>query len=89
MRAGCPQTNPDASSNLRCKHFLPTRGVSCGNRGPMTIEAMDFTKTLALFVATALAEIVGCYLPYLWLKEGRTAWLLAPLQSAWQSLLGC
>jgi len=29
-------------------------------------------------VATALAEIVGCYLPYLWLKEGRTAWLLLP-----------
>lgn len=35
-------------------------------------------KTLSLFVATALAEIVGCYLPYLWLKQGRTAWLLVP-----------
>jgi small multidrug resistance family-3 protein len=35
-------------------------------------------KTLALFLVTALAEIVGCYLPYLWLKEGRTAWLLLP-----------
>ena len=35
-------------------------------------------KTLLLFVATALAEIVGCYLPYLWLKEGRSAWLLVP-----------
>jgi small multidrug resistance family-3 protein len=35
-------------------------------------------KTLFLFVAAAVAEIVGCYLPYLWLKQGRTAWLLVP-----------
>lgn len=35
-------------------------------------------KTLALFVATALAEIVGCYLPWLWLKQGRSVWLLLP-----------
>jgi small multidrug resistance family-3 protein len=25
--------------------------------------------TIALFVATALAEIVGCYLPYIWLRR--------------------
>jgi small multidrug resistance family-3 protein len=35
-------------------------------------------KTLVLFIVTALAEIVGCYLPYLWLREGRTIWLLVP-----------
>lgn len=35
-------------------------------------------KTLALFVATALSEIVGCYLPWLWLKKGAPAWLLVP-----------
>jgi len=35
-------------------------------------------KTFLLFVATALAEIIGCYLPYLWLKQGRSAWLLIP-----------
>jgi small multidrug resistance family-3 protein len=29
-------------------------------------------------VATAVAEIVGCYLPYLWLKKDGSAWLLAP-----------
>ena len=34
--------------------------------------------TLGLFVITALAEIVGCYLPYLWLKKGGSAWLLVP-----------
>ncbi len=39
---------------------------------------MDLLKTLALFVVTALAEIVGCYLPYLWLKQGKPAWLLLP-----------
>lgn len=39
---------------------------------------MDAIKTLALFVVTALAEIVGCYLPYLWLKKGATPWLLLP-----------
>ncbi|TLY19500.1 MAG: YnfA family protein [Nitrospirae bacterium] len=35
-------------------------------------------KTLALFILTAVAEIVGCYLPYLWLKRGRSVWLLVP-----------
>lgn len=35
-------------------------------------------KTIGLFVATAVAEILGCYLPYLWLKEGKSPWLLVP-----------
>ncbi|HEY0333539.1 MAG TPA: YnfA family protein [Stenotrophomonas sp.] len=35
-------------------------------------------KTLLLFVLTALAEIVGCYLPWLWLRQGASAWLLVP-----------
>ncbi len=35
-------------------------------------------KTLGLFIVTAIAEIVGCYLPYLWLKRGGSAWLLVP-----------
>ncbi len=35
-------------------------------------------KTIALFFVTAIAEIVGCYLPYLWLTQGRSAWLLVP-----------
>lgn len=35
-------------------------------------------KTFALYLATALAEIVGCYLPYLWLTKSASAWLLAP-----------
>ena len=35
-------------------------------------------KSLGLFVVTAVAEIVGCYLSYLWLKQGHSAWLLLP-----------
>ncbi|QUM77073.1 YnfA family protein [Moritella sp. 24] len=35
-------------------------------------------KTIALFVITAIAEIVGCYLPYLWLKQDKSVLLLIP-----------
>jgi small multidrug resistance family-3 protein len=42
------------------------------------MTAMELLKAFGLFVATAVAEIVGCYLPYLWLKQGRSAWLLVP-----------
>jgi small multidrug resistance family-3 protein len=39
---------------------------------------MLILKTFGLFVATALAEIIGCYLPYLWLKKEGSPWLLVP-----------
>lgn len=39
---------------------------------------MDLAKIVCLFVATAIAEIVGCYLPWLVLQQGRTAWWLVP-----------
>lgn len=39
---------------------------------------MELLKISALFAVTALAEIVGCYLPWLILKQGRSAWLLIP-----------
>lgn len=35
-------------------------------------------KTILLFLLTAIAEIVGCYLPYLWLREDKSALLLVP-----------
>ena len=35
-------------------------------------------KTFGLFLLTALAEIVGCYLPWLWLRRDGSAWLLLP-----------
>lgn len=39
---------------------------------------MDLLKITILFIITALAEIVGCYLPYLWLRREGSAWLLLP-----------
>jgi small multidrug resistance family-3 protein len=35
-------------------------------------------RTAGLFVVTAVAEILGCYLAYLWLRQGRSVWLLLP-----------
>lgn len=35
-------------------------------------------KTTGLFIATALAEITGCFLPYLWLRKDGSVWLLLP-----------
>ncbi|MFT6255149.1 MAG: small multidrug resistance family-3 protein [Granulosicoccus sp.] len=35
-------------------------------------------KTVALFLMTAIAEIVGCYLPYLWIKQDKSVLLLIP-----------
>jgi len=34
--------------------------------------------TFALFCATAVAEIGGCYSAYAWLRLGRSAWWLVP-----------
>ncbi len=35
-------------------------------------------NTFLLYLVTALAEIVGCYLPWLWLRHGGSIWLLVP-----------
>lgn len=39
---------------------------------------MHALTAIGLFAATALAEIVGCFLPFLWLRRGGPAWLLLP-----------
>lgn len=39
---------------------------------------MLIVRTVALFIMTAVAEILGCYLPYLWLKRNGSPWLLVP-----------
>ena len=39
---------------------------------------MNLAATTGLFFVTAIAEIVGCFLPYLWLKHKAHAWVLAP-----------
>lgn len=43
-----------------------------------TLEGTRILERLLLYVATALAEIVGCYLPYLWLRQGRSIWWNVP-----------
>ena len=39
---------------------------------------MYAVRTVGLFVLTAVAEIVGCYLPYLWRRQHYSAWILLP-----------
>ena len=39
---------------------------------------MFLLQTAGLFILTALAEIVGCFLPYLWLRKDGSIWLLVP-----------
>lgn len=45
-------------------------------------RAMQLATTAALFVVTAVMEIIGCFLPYLWLKGRAGAWVLAPAAAA-------
>lgn len=40
--------------------------------------ALKLLRILFLFVVTALAEIVGCYLPWLVIKQDKPLWLLLP-----------
>jgi len=42
------------------------------------VSTILILKTTALFVLTALAEIVGSYLPYLFLRKGHSPILLLP-----------
>ena len=39
---------------------------------------MTLLTSAGLFAVTALCEIVGCYLPWLWLNGRAGAWVLAP-----------
>ncbi|CAJ0787721.1 hypothetical protein LMG19083_01620 [Ralstonia psammae] len=39
---------------------------------------MDLVRLASLFALTAVAEIVGCYLPWLVLRQGKPLWLLVP-----------
>jgi small multidrug resistance family-3 protein len=39
---------------------------------------MELLRASALFAITALAEIIGCYLPWLVLRQGKSAFLLLP-----------
>jgi len=39
---------------------------------------LELVKIALLFAATAIAEILGCYLPWLVVKQGKSFWLLVP-----------
>ncbi|VEF02995.1 YnfA family protein [Neisseria canis] len=39
---------------------------------------MDNVKMLVLFGITAVMEILGCWLPYVWLRQNGPPWLLLP-----------
>lgn len=76
LRFGQMPADPAASILLRgfSRRVLPVK-LTLYN------EKMDTTfllKTGLLFLITALAEIAGCFLPYLWLRHDRSAWLLVP-----------
>lgn len=58
-----------------CTRALPGRNPTSHLIGtPLVL----IVRTFALFILTALAEIVGCYLPYLWLRKAGSPWLLLP-----------
>ncbi|CAI3141277.1 hypothetical protein MWMV18_MWMV18_01268 [Acinetobacter calcoaceticus] len=47
----------------------------------MLIDSLAITRILSvfgLFIITAIAEILGCYFPYLILREGKSTWLWLP-----------
>jgi small multidrug resistance family-3 protein len=44
----------------------------------MNVDALGLSRTLGLFAVTAVAELLGCYLPMLWLTGKASAWLLVP-----------
>lgn len=39
---------------------------------------MNYLAIGGLFLVTAIAEIIGCYLPYLYLRKAGSIWLLVP-----------
>lgn len=52
--------------------------MSTSGNTVVTSSIMTLLRILVLFVLTAIAEIVGCYLTWLVLKQGKSAWLLLP-----------
>jgi small multidrug resistance family-3 protein len=47
-------------------------------RQPQSGVYMVLLRALLLFTLTAVAEILGCYLPFLWLRKGAPLWFLVP-----------
>ena len=56
--------------------------ISVGAFRPGPTIGLYCSSKAALFALTAVAEIVGCYLPWLVIKQGKPAWLLLPATAA-------
>ena len=55
------------------------KNVKLATTEPTGIKDMnELPKVLGLFTVTAVAEILGCYLPLLWLQHRAGAWVLLP-----------
>ncbi len=62
---------------------LRNRSVDLGHAkikrlNPLESGPLELLRLALLFAITALAEIIGCYLPWLVLKQGKSLWLLLP-----------
>ena len=57
---------------------MQTTRDSRDGRSSLTFRNMSLLTSLGLFVVTAIAEIVGCYLPSLWLRGRAPIWVLVP-----------
>ena len=44
----------------------------------MSLELLPLGRMAGLFFVTAIAELLGCYLPLLWLTGKGPSWLLVP-----------
>lgn len=51
-------------------------------RGTSSQLPVNLLSTAGLFIITAVMEIVGCFLPYLWLKGKAGLWVLFPAAGA-------
>jgi small multidrug resistance family-3 protein len=65
-----------ARRRYRFPFLLLAQAIQCGKKMP------EILKLPALFALTAVAEILGCYLPWLVLKQGKPLWLLMPAAAA-------
>ncbi|WP_111891212.1 YnfA family protein [Acinetobacter sp. MB5] len=43
-----------------------------------TLSLTQILRVFGLFILTAIAELLGCYFPYLILNQGKSAWLWIP-----------
>lgn len=53
-------------------------GAHLAEQTQSSLSMTEFLKAFALFSVTAVAEILGCYLPMLWLQRRTGIWVLLP-----------